>query len=216
LEIKLEIKLESMGQKTHPVGFRLGITHTHQSHWFAHQYSKILQEDHAIRQLLRDYVLKAGIARIHILRKSHQIELELHLARPGILVGRSGLGLDNLRTQLQTKWPHLTWRISLVEVSNPDANAVLLAQWLAQQLEKRIAFRRAIRQAMARAQKVGVKGIKIQVSGRLNGAEIARSEWVRHGQIPLQTLRAPINYAIANAYTTYGVIGVKVWINPKH
>nr|UNJ15803.1 ribosomal protein S3 [Cyanidioschyzonaceae sp. 2] len=204
-----------MGQKTHPVGFRLGITHTHQSNWYAHahDYAQVLQEDYAIRQLLSEYVLKAGIASIRILRKSHQIELELHTARPGILVGRSGAGLDALRTQVQTQFAHLTWRISLVEVSNPDANAVLLAQWLAQQLEKRMAFRRAIRQAMARAQKVGVKGIKIQISGRLNGAEIARSEWVRHGQIPLQTLRTRIDYATATAATTYGVIGVKVWIN---
>nr|AIA61209.1 ribosomal protein S3 [Cyanidiaceae sp. MX-AZ01]UNJ15398.1 ribosomal protein S3 [Cyanidioschyzonaceae sp. 1] len=204
-----------MGQKTHPVGFRLGITHTHQSHWYAnaHNYSKLLQEDFAIRQLLNEYVLKAGIACTNILRKSHQIELELHTARPGILVGRSGAGLEALRTQLQTRFPNLLWRISLIEISNPDANAVLLAQWLAQQLEKRMAFRRAIRQAMARAQKVGVKGIKIQLSGRLNGAEIARSEWVRHGQIPLQTLRTRIDYATATAFTTYGVIGVKVWIN---
>jgi len=204
-----------MGQKTHPLGFRLGITQTHRSSWFElkEQYPSVLEEDYKIRNYLETTLSTACISKIEIHRKSDQIELEIHTSRPGTIVGRSGSGIEKLKDELSKIVHHNKQiRINVSELNKPDSNAALIAEFIAQQLEKRVAFRRATRQAIQKAQRVNIEGIKVQVSGRLNGAEIARSEWVREGRVPLQTLRADIDYAIKRAQTTYGVLGVKVWV----
>ena len=204
-----------MGQKTHPLGFRLGITQKHRSSWFENKenYPTILEEDYKIRKHIESNLSSAGISKIEIHRKSDQIELEIHTSRPGIIVGRSGLGIEKLKedlSKLLENNKHL--RINVSELIKADSDASLIAEFIAQQLEKRVAFRRATRQAIQKAQRLNVQGIKVQVSGRLNGAEIARSEWVREGRVPLQTLRADIDYATKRAQTTYGVLGIKVWV----
>ncbi len=204
-----------MGQKTHPLGFRLGITQKHRSSWFENKenYPTILEEDYKIRKHIESNLSSAGISKIEIHRKSDQIELEIHTSRPGIIVGRSGLGIEKLKEDLSKVLhnnKHL--RINVSELIKADSDASLIAEFIAQQLEKRVAFRRATRQAIQKAQRLNVQGIKVQVSGRLNGAEIARSEWVREGRVPLQTLRADIDYATKRAQTTYGVLGIKVWV----
>ena len=204
-----------MGQKTHPLGFRLGITQKHRSSWFEtkENYPTILEEDYKIRKHIESNLSSAGISKIEIHRKSDKIELEIHTSRPGIIVGRSGLGIEKLKEDLSKVLhnnKHL--RINVSELAKADSDASLIAEFIAQQLEKRVAFRRATRQAIQKAQRLNVQGIKVQVSGRLNGAEIARSEWVREGRVPLQTLRADIDYATKRAQTTYGVLGIKVWV----
>nr|BDA99038.1 ribosomal protein S3 [Rhodomonas sp. NIES-2332] len=204
-----------MGQKVHPLGFRLRITQTHRSSWFASSknYPEILAEDYAIRNYVKVNLSSAGISKVEIHRKSDQVELEIHTSRPGIIVGRSGSGIDTIKEDLKkiiNKNNQI--RVNVTELKNIDADANLIAEFIAQQLEKRIAFRRATRQAIQKAQRANVQGIKVQVSGRLNGAEIARSEWVREGRVPLQTLRADIDYATKEADTTYGKLGVKVWV----
>nr|UNJ16385.1 ribosomal protein S3 [Boldiaceae sp.] len=204
-----------MGQKTHPLGFRIGITQTHRSCWFSspQNYANFLHEDYKIRSYIQNKISNAGIARIQIYRKVEQIEIEIHTIRPGVIVGRLGTGIEILRKDLQKKLGNQKQiRVNIVEVMKPDVEASLIAEFITQQLEKRTAFKRAVRQAMQKAQRANAKGIKIQVSGRLNGAEIARSEWVREGQVPLQTLRADIDYAYKIAQTTYGILGVKVWL----
>jgi small subunit ribosomal protein S3 len=204
-----------MGQKTHPLGFRLGITQTHRSSWFElkEHYPSVLEEDYKIRNYVETTLSTACISKIEIHRKSDQIELEIHTSRPGTIVGRSGSGIEKLKDDLSKIVHHNKQiRINVSELSKPDSNAALIAEFIAQQLEKRVAFRRATRQAIQKAQRVNIEGIKVQVSGRLNGAEIARSEWVREGRVPLQTLRADIDYATKRAQTTYGVLGVKVWV----
>jgi small subunit ribosomal protein S3 len=204
-----------VGQKTHPLGFRLGITQKHRSSWFEtkENYPMILEEDYKIRKFIESNLSSAGISKIEIHRKSDQIELEIHTSRPGIIVGRSGSGIEKLKEDLSKvihAGKHL--RINVSELLKADSDASLIAEFIAQQLEKRVAFRRATRQAIQKAQRLNVQGIKVQVSGRLNGAEIARSEWVREGRVPLQTLRADIDYATKRAQTTYGVLGIKVWV----
>lgn len=204
-----------MGQKTHPLGFRLGITQAHRSSWFElkNSYPVMLEEDYRIRQHIETTLSSAGISKIEINRKSEQIELTIYTSRPGIIVGRSGTGIEKLKEELQSRiGPNRKLRINVTELNKPDADASLIAEFIAQQLEKRVAFRRATRQAIQKAQRVNIEGIKVQVSGRLNGAEIARSEWVREGRVPLQTLRADIDYATKRAQTTYGVLGIKVWV----
>jgi small subunit ribosomal protein S3 len=208
-----------MGQKIHPTGFRLGVIKEHRSRWFADpaRYPALLREDDLIRAYLTKQLSSAGLADIQIERKADQIDLEIRAARPGVVVGRGGSGLDALRQGLQKELsshgsPERTIRINVVEVTRADAEAVLLAENITQQLERRIAFRRIVRQVIQRAQRAGVQGIKIQIAGRLNGAEIARTEWTREGRIPLHTLRADIDYADHIAQTTFGVIGVKVWV----
>jgi small subunit ribosomal protein S3 len=193
----------------------LGITQTHRSSWFEPKevYPSALQEDYKIRKHIEKNLSAAGISKIEIHRKSDQVELEIYTSRPGIIVGRSGAGIDKLKSELQKLISsEKKLRINVAELSRPDADASLIAEFIAQQLEKRVAFRRATRQAIQKAQRVNIEGIKVQVSGRLNGAEIARSEWVREGRVPLQTLRADIDYATKRAQTTYGVLGVKVWV----
>lgn len=206
-----------MGQKIHPVGFRLGITQEHRSRWFAdsNRYPALLQEDHTIRSFIssnRD-LQNAGISDVRIERKADQIQLEIRTARPGVVVGRGGQGIDQLRQGLQKKLGGTRQiGINVVEVARVDADAALIAEYVAQQLERRVSFRRVVRQAIQRAQRAGVQGIKIQVSGRLNGAEIARTEYTREGKVPLHTLRADIDYSYRIAQTIYGVLGIKVWV----
>jgi len=204
-----------MGQKTHPLGFRLGITQQHRSSWFElkENYSSNLEEDYRIRNYIESNLSSAGISKIEIHRKSNQIELNIHTSRPGIIVGKSGSGIEKLKEELSKSVTISNQlRINVSELSKADSDASLIAEFIAQQLEKRVAFRRATRQAIQKAQRLNVQGIKVQVSGRLNGAEIARSEWVREGRVPLQTLRADIDYSTKRAQTTYGVLGVKVWV----
>lgn len=205
-----------MGQKIHPVGFRLGIVQDHRSRWFAEgsRYPELLQEDYLIRRYIEKNLSNAGISDVLIERKADQIDLEVRTARPGVVVGRGGSGIESLRNGLQDalKDPNRQIRINVVEVARVDADAALVAEYIIQQLERRVSFRRVVRQAIQRAQRAGVEGIKIQVSGRLNGAEIARTEWTREGRVPLHTLRADVDYAYRTAQTTYGVLGVKVWI----
>ena len=204
-----------MGQKTHPLGFRLGITQKHRSSWFELKefYPSTLEEDYKIRQHLEKSLSGAGISKIEINRKSDQIEFEIHTSRPGVIVGRSGSNIEKLKEELsKILKTNRQIRINVTELTKADSDASLIGEFIAQQLEKRVAFRRATRQAIQKAQRLNIQGIKVQVSGRLNGAEIARSEWVREGRVPLQTLRADIDYATKRAQTTYGVLGVKVWV----
>lgn len=204
-----------MGQKTHPLGFRLGITQTHRSSWFesTKDYPKTLEEDFIIRSYVEKEVSNAGLSKIVINRKSNQIEIDIHTSRPGVIVGRSGSGIEKMKVDLNKLTKNTKQiRINVTELTKPDGDAALIAEFIAQQLEKRVAFRRATRQAIQKAQRADVKGIKVQVSGRLNGAEIARTEWVREGRVPLQTLRADIDYATKKAFTIYGILGIKVWV----
>ena len=206
-----------MGQKTHPLGFRLGITQDHKSTWYANfnQYANVLKEDDKIRTYLNTISKTNSISNVRINRNglNDQIQLNIETGKPGILVGDLGKGLENLLTTIKKILPsNRQLTINIFEVEKVDLDASLLADLVVEQLEKRIAFRRAIREALQRAQKQNVNGIKIQVSGRLNGAEIARSEWIREGRVPLQTLRADIDYATKEAHTIYGVLGIKVWL----
>jgi small subunit ribosomal protein S3 len=206
-----------MGQKTHPLGFRLGITQEHKSSWYANfnQYSNVLEEDDKIRTFLKTIAKANSISNVRINRNglNDQIQLNIETGKPGILVGDRGTGLEKLLANIKKLLPvDRQVTINIFEVEKVDLNASLLADLVAEQLEKRIAFRRAIREALQRAQKQNVNGIKIQVSGRLNGAEMARSEWIREGRVPLQTLRADIDYATQEANTIYGILGIKVWL----
>ena len=206
-----------MGQKTHPLGFRLGITQEHKSKWYANfnQYANILKEDDKIRTYINTIAEVNSISNVIINRNglNNQIQLNIETGKPGILVGELGHGLESLLTNIKKQLPkdrQLT--INVFEVEKVDLNATLLADLIANQLENRVAFRRAMREALQRSQKQNVNGIKIQISGRLNGAEIARSEWIREGRVPLQTLRAEIDYATKEANTIYGVLGIKIWL----
>jgi small subunit ribosomal protein S3 len=206
-----------VGQKTHPLGFRLGITQDYKSSWYAkfNQYSELLQEDDKIRNYLNKLTKKASISNVKISRNGvgNQIQLNIETGRPGALVGEAGLGIENLLLNIK-KLLHndRTVTVNILEVEKVNLNASLLADLVVKKLEERVAFRRAIREAMQSAQDDQASGIKIQVSGRLNGAEIARSEWLREGRVPLQTLRADIDYAAKEANTIYGILGVKVWL----
>jgi small subunit ribosomal protein S3 len=206
-----------MGQKTHPLGFRLGTTQEHKSLWYSNfnQYANILKEDDTIRTYIKTISKAKSISKVRINRNglNDQIQLNIETGKPGILVGDLGTGLETLLSSVKKLLPaNRQLTINVFEVEKVDLDASLLADLVAEQLEKRVAFRRAIREALQRAQKQNVNGIKIQVSGRLNGAEIARSEWIREGRVPLQTLRADIDYATQEANTIYGVLGIKVWL----
>jgi len=205
-----------VGQKIHPIGFRLGVTQDHRSQWFADfsRYPDLLKEDHLIREYVAKTLSNAGISKVRIERKADQIDLEIHTARPGVVVGRGGAGIDALRVGLQKELGDNSRqiRVNVVEVARVDADAELIAEYVIQQLERRVSFRRVVRQAIQRAQRAGVEGIKIQVSGRLNGAEIARTEYTREGKVPLHTLRADIDYSYRTAQTIYGILGIKVWV----
>jgi small subunit ribosomal protein S3 len=201
-----------MGQKVHPFGFRLGVTKTWKSRWFAKQdYSKLLFEDLELKDSLRSRLKSAGVSSVEVDRPGNKLRITIRTSRPGIIIGRKGAEIEKLKQDLAKKTKREVF-IDIQEVHKPELDAQLVAESIALQLEKRIAFRRAMRKAVDSAQRFGCKGIKVRVSGRLNGAEIARTEWYLHGQLPLHTLRADIDYGFAEASTTYGVIGVKCWI----
>lgn len=203
-----------MGQKTHPTGFRIGIIEPWVSTWFAKrkQYPANIAEDAKIRRFVKKKLYTAGVSRINIQRKGEAVNITVVTAKPGIVVGRGGQGIDELRAAVQKLLNNVNVSIDVVEVARIDADAQLVAENIALQLEKRIAFRRAMKQAMQRTMRSGVQGIKVMVSGRLGGAEIARSEWAKEGRIPLQTLRADVQYGFSEADTVMGKIGVKVWV----
>ena len=201
-----------MGQKVHPYGFRLGVTKTWRSRWFAKaDYSKLLEEDLKLKATLNARLKSAGVSSIEVDRPGNKLRITIRTSRPGIIIGRKGAEIEKLKLDLHQKTGREVF-IDIQEVHKPELDAQLVAESIALQLEKRVAFRRAMRKAVDSAQRFGCKGIKVRVSGRLNGAEIARSEWYLHGQLPLHTLRADIDYGFAQAYTTYGVIGIKTWV----
>ncbi len=201
-----------MGQKVHPYGFRLGVTKTWRSRWFAKQeYSKLLHEDLELKESLLNRLKAAGISSVEVDRPGNKLRITIRTSRPGIIIGRKGAEIEKLKSDLAKKTKREVF-IDIQEVHRPELDAQLVSESIALQLEKRVAFRRAMRKAVDSALRFGCKGIKVRVSGRLNGAEIARSEWYLQGQLPLHTLRADIDYGFSQAYTTYGVIGVKVWI----
>jgi small subunit ribosomal protein S3 len=201
-----------MGQKVHPYGFRLGVTKTWRSRWFAKQdYAKLLHEDIELKASLTERLKAAGVSSIEVDRPGNKLRITIRTSRPGIIIGRKGAEIEKLKGDLAKKTKREVF-IDIQEVHRPELDAQLVSESIALQLEKRVAFRRAMRKAVDSALRFGCKGIKVRVSGRLNGAEIARSEWYLQGQLPLHTLRADIDYGFSEAYTTYGVIGVKVWI----
>src|SRR5579863_4874181 len=202
-----------MGQKVHPTGIRLGIVKDWQSRWYApsKDFADTLCADIKVREYLQDKLAQAGISRIQIDRPARNAKITVYTARPGVIIGKSGKEVETLRDEVN-KILNIPVHISIEEVRKPELDAKLVAEAVAQQLEKRVMFRRAMKRAVTTAIRLGAKGIKICVSGRLGGSEIARSEWYREGRVPLHTLRADIDYGLAEAYTTYGVIGVKVWI----
>jgi len=201
-----------LGQKTHPYGFRLGYNKAWKSRWFAKkEYADLLHEDVALRKQLKDRLKSAGVDAIDVERAANKLVVRIYTARPGIIIGRKGSEIDKLKNEVQ-KRTNREVHIDIQEVHRPELDAQLVAESIALQLEKRVAFRRAMRKAVDSALRFGCKGIKVRVAGRLNGAEIARKEWYLQGRLPLQTLRADIDYGTAEAQTTYGVIGVKCWI----
>jgi small subunit ribosomal protein S3 len=201
-----------MGQKVHPYGFRLGFTKTWRSRWFAKQdYAKLLREDLELKNSLRERLKAAGVSSIEVDRPGNKLRITIHTSRPGIIIGRKGAEIEKLKQDLAKKTKREVF-IDIQEVHKPELDAQLVSESIALQLEKRVAFRRAMRKAVDSALRFGCKGIKVRVSGRLNGAEIARTEWYLQGQLPLHTLRADIDFGFSQAYTTYGVIGVKCWV----
>src|SRR3982751_1640270 len=201
-----------MGPKTHPYGLRIGVTKTWRSRWFAKQdYAKLLHEDLDLKDSLRERLKAAGVSSIEVDRPGNKLRITIRTSRPGIVIGRKGAEIEKLKGDLAKKTGREVF-IDIQEVHKPELDAQLVAESIAMQLEKRVAFRRAMRKAVDSALRFGCKGIKVRVSGRLNGAEIARSEWYLQGQLPLHTLRADIDYGFAEARTTYGVIGIKCWI----
>jgi small subunit ribosomal protein S3 len=205
-----------MGQKVHPIGIRLGITKEWSSKWFADTkaYPEYVEQDHRVREFLRKKLKDASVSRIHIERPARRANITIHTARPGIVIGKKGEDIERLRGQVAQLLDMVLQdvRINISEIRKPELDALLVAEGIAQQLERRVQFRRAMRRAVTNTMRVGAEGVKVKVGGRLNGAEIARSEWYREGRVPLHTLRADIDYGLAEAHTTYGIIGVKVWV----
>jgi small subunit ribosomal protein S3 len=201
-----------MGQKVHPTGFRLGYIKTWRSRWYAEkEYAVLLHEDLALKKDLKKRFGHAGVSRVEIERAANKLKITIHTSRPGIIIGRKGQEVDKLKQEVQKRTGKEVF-INIQEILKPELDAQLVSESVALQLEKRIAFRRAMRKAVDAALRFGARGIKIKVSGRLNGAEIARSEWYLHGQLPLHTLRADIDFGFHEAHTTFGQIGVKTWI----
>ncbi|MBR5950337.1 MAG: 30S ribosomal protein S3 [Actinomycetaceae bacterium] len=206
-----------MGQKINPTGFRIGITKDHRSKWFTdsskegQRYADFVKEDIRIRQLIQKTLDRAGISHVDIERRAERVVVDIHTARPGIVIGRRGAEADRLRTDLE-KMTGKSIQLNILEVKNPEADAQLVAQGIAEQLASRVSFRRAMRKGIQSAQRAGAKGIRVQCSGRLGGAEMSRAEFYREGRVPLHTLRANIDYGFYEARTTFGRIGVKVWI----
>ncbi len=205
-----------MGQKVHPTGFRLGIATDWTSKWYADtsQFADFLDEDLKIREFLKKKLAQAAISRIQISRPAKSVAVTIHTARPGIIIGKKGEDIERLRIEVASRVSaHLNnVKINIEEIRKPELDAQLVAEGVASQLERRVMFRRAMRRSVTNAMRIGAEGIKINVAGRLNGAEIARSEWYREGRVPLHTLRADVDYGFAEALTTYGILGVKVWI----
>ncbi len=205
-----------MGQKVHPTGFRLGIATDWTSKWYADssQFADFLDEDLKIREFLKKKLAQAAISRIQISRPAKSVAVTIHTARPGIIIGKKGEDIERLRIEVASLVSaHLNnVKINIEEIRKPELDAQLVAEGVASQLERRVMFRRAMRRSVTNAMRIGAEGIKINVAGRLNGAEIARSEWYREGRVPLHTLRADVDYGFAEALTTYGILGVKVWI----
>jgi small subunit ribosomal protein S3 len=204
-----------LGQKVHPIGFRLGINKTWVSRWYAEKdFGKQLQEDLTIRKYLKKKLQQAGISKIEVERATNKVKINVFTSRPGMVIGRKGAEIDQLKKELQTITDKEVL-INIIEVKKPELDAQLVAENIALQLIRRVAFRRAIKRSVQTALKLGAIGIKVSCAGRLGGAEIARSEWYREGKVPLHTLRANIDYGFAEALTTYGLIGIKVWINKE-
>ena len=205
-----------MGQKVHPTGIRLGIVKDWSSKWYADSktFPEYIRMDHLVREFIKKKLKDASVSRIGIERPAKKANITIHTARPGIVIGKKGEDIEKLRTEVSRlmQMPIQDVRINIAEVRKPELDAQLVAEGIAQQLERRVMFRRAMKRAVTNTMRVGAEGIKVKVGGRLNGAEIARSEWYREGRVPLHTLRADIDYGVAEAHTTYGVIGVKVWI----
>ncbi|MFA5983919.1 MAG: 30S ribosomal protein S3 [Methylococcaceae bacterium] len=202
-----------MGQKVHPTGIRLGIVKDWNSRWYAssQDYSVFLHQDLMVREFIRKKLVNASVSKIQINRPANNAHITIHSARPGIVIGKKGEDIDVLRQEI-SKMIGIPVQVNVEEIRKPELDALLVAESIAQQLEKRIMYRRAMKRAVTNTMRLGAEGIKINVGGRLNGAEIARSEWYREGRVPLHTLRADIDYATAEANTTYGIIGIKVWI----
>jgi small subunit ribosomal protein S3 len=202
-----------VGQKVHPKGFRIGIIRDWDSNWYADRdYSDLLHEDYKIRKMIKERFFTAGISKVEIQRTGNRVKVTIHTAKPGIVIGRGGTEVEKLKQDLS----NLTKKninINIQEIKKPELDAQIVAENVAQQLEKRISFRRAMKQSVSRTMRTGGIGMKIAISGRLGGAEIARTEWYAEGKVPLHTLRADIDYGFAEANTTYGKIGIKVWIN---
>ena len=201
-----------MGQKIHPIGFRVGITRGWDSRWFAeNDYGRFLQEDLRIRQHVKSKLASAGVSRILIERAANKAKVFVHASKPGIILGKRATGLDALRAELQALTSTEVY-VNIIEVRKVETEAVLVAENIAAQLVKRVSFRRAMKKAVMQANRAGAKGIKVMCSGRLGGAEMSRTVWFREGRVPLHTLRADVDYGLAEAHTTAGVVGVKVWI----
>lgn len=201
-----------MGQKTHPIGFRLGITKTWLSKWYSRKdYAKFVRADTKIRALVKEKLYHAGVSRIEIERRGSTVTVNIYTARPGLVIGKKGTGIDAIRIDLNQMMGSEV-NVNIHEVRKPELDAQLVAENIALQLERRVAFRRAMKKSVASSRKFGAEGIKVHCSGRLGGSEIARSEWYREGRVPLHTLRADVDYGQAEALTTYGKIGVKCWI----
>ncbi len=202
-----------MGQKVHPKGFRMGIIRDWDSNWYAdREYTDLLHEDYKVRNHIKTRFYAAGVSRVEIQRTGNRMRITIHTAKPGIIIGRGGTEVENLKLTLN----NMTGKnvnINIQEIRKPELDAQIVAENMAQQLEKRVSFRRAMKQSVGRSMRVGAIGIKVAISGRLGGAEIARTEWYAEGKVPLHTLRADIDYGFAEANTTYGKIGIKVWIN---
>ena len=201
-----------MGHKVHPKIFRMGVTESWDSKWYAdHDYTNLLHEDFKIKKFVKSRVYHAGISKIEIERASNKAKINIHTARPGIVIGKKGAEIEKLKEELSRLTAGEIY-INIHEVRRPDLDAQLVAENVALQLERRVAFRRAMKESVSRAMRMGAQGIRVQCGGRLGGNEIARTEWYRDGRVPLHTLRADVNYGLAEAHTTYGLIGVKVWI----
>lgn len=202
-----------MGQKVHPSGFRVGITKPWMSRWYAKKkdYTAFLHEDIKFRKTIHKRLQAAGISKVEVERAANKVKIHIHTSRPGLVIGKKGTGIDAIREELQKKSPNEIF-LDIVEVRKAETDAQLVSEHIATQLERRVSFRRAMKKSMQSAMKLGAKGIKVMCAGRLGGAEIARTEWYREGRVPLQTLRADVTYGEGTAHTTYGTIGVKVWI----
>jgi small subunit ribosomal protein S3 len=203
-----------MGQKVNPKGLRIGIINSWDSNWFAgkHQYKKLLHEDIKIRKFVKEYFKEGHISKVEILRDANNTSLILHTSRPGAIIGRQGEGIEKFQATLERNFKPKKFSVTVKEIKTPDLDAYIVAENIARQVTRRVSYRRACKSALQRAMENGAKGIKVSIKGRLNGVEIARSETFTEGKIPLHTLRANIDYALCPSWTTYGIIGIKVWI----